>query len=131
MTLAALPACALAGSAWAQTVLVDTCALQRPNWDGGAVSVIDEAIQLTASPVALILIALTLLVLRFRSQWGGVAIVVLWTILVSMLTVVDPTGTRASGMVEGCVGSPTLFIAAVAAICVATILYTAPRRSGA
>lgn len=121
LILAALPGSALA----------ETCALQRPNWDGGPVSAIEEAIQLTSSPITLILIVLTLLVFRFRSQWGGVAIVVLWTILVSMITMMDPTGTRASGMAEGCIGSPTLFIAAVAAICVATILYTAPRNSGA
>ena len=111
--------------------MAETCVLQRPNWDGTPVSAMDEAIQLTSSPVTLILIAVTLLVLRFRSQWGGVAVVVLWTILVSMLTMADPTGTRAPGMIEGCIGSPTLFITAVAAICVATILYTAPRNSGA
>lgn len=113
------------------SALAETCALQRPNWDGGPVSAIEEAIQLTSSPITLILIVLTLLVFRFRSQWGGVAIVVLWTILVSIITMMDPTGTRAPGMAEGCIGSPTLFIAAVAAICVATILYTAPRNSGA
>lgn len=113
------------------TALAETCALQRPNWDGGPVSGMDEAIQLASSPITLILLALTLLTLRFRSQWGGVVVVVLWTILVSMLTMLDPTGTRELGMAEGCVGSPTLFIAAVAAICVATILYTAPRSSGA
>lgn len=121
----------LSESALAAPALADTCALQRPNWDGAPVSAIDEALQLTSSPITVILIAITLLVVRFRSQWGGVAVVVLWTVLVSMLTMVDPTGTRVLDMAEGCIGSPTLFIALVAAICVATILYTAPRNSGA
>lgn len=121
LILATLPGAAMA----------DACAVQRPDWDGMPVSGVDEAIQLASSPLTLILIAATFLAIRFRSQWGGVAIVVLWTILVSMLTMVDPTGTRAPGMAEGCIGSPTLFITAVAAICVATILYTAPRQSGA
>lgn len=121
LTLAALPGAALA----------DTCAVQRPDWDGTPMSSVGEAVHLASSPITLILIAMTLLVIRFRSQWGGVAIVVLWTILVSMLTMLDPTGLRAPGMAEGCIGSPSLFIAAVAAICVATILYTAPRKSGA
>ena len=34
---------------------------------------------------------------------------------------------RLEAVKEGCIGSPTLFIGVVAAICVAMILYTAPR----
>jgi hypothetical protein len=119
--LAALPGPALA----------EVCSAQRPDWDGTPVSALDEALWLMASPITVILIVATLLALRFRSQWGGVAIVVLWTGLVSVLTMLDPTGTRAPGLAEGCIGSPTLFIAAVTAICIATILYTAPSSRGA
>jgi len=111
--------------------LAEVCSTQRPNWDGTPVTALGEALQLASSPITLILIIATLLVLRLRSQWGGVAVVVLWTGLTSMLTMIDPTGARAPGMAEGCIGSPTLFIAVVAAICVATILYTAPRNNGA
>ncbi len=51
--------------------------------------------------------------------------VVGWTFWVSLISMADPTGTREIARAEGCIGSPTLFIALVAAICVATILYTA------
>ena len=34
---------------------------------------------------------------------------------------------RQSALSEGCIGSPALFIALVAAISVATIIYTSPR----
>ena len=125
---AALLAASLPNAAWAQGAQV--CDQQRPGWDGTPVSGLDEALQLMASPLSLIAIGATLLALRFRSQWGGVAVVVLWTGLVSMITMFDPTGTRTPGMAEGCIGTPTLFIAAVAAICVATIIYTAPRSGG-
>jgi len=109
---AALLAASLPNAAWAQGAQV--CDQQRPGWDGTPVSGLDEALQLMASPLSLIAIGATLLALRFRSQWGGVAVVVLWTGLVSMITMFEPT----------------LFIAAVAAICVATIIYTAPRSGG-
>lgn len=109
----------------------EVCSTLRPDWDGTPASALSEAFMLTASPLTLLLIGLTFLALRFRSQWGGVAVVVLWTGLVSIITMLDPTGTRTPAMAEGCIGSPTLFIAAVTAICVATIIYTAPRSSGA
>jgi len=69
--------------------MTPTCADIKPDWDGTPVSMITEAITLAASPVSLILLAVTLIAVR-------------------------------------CLGSPTLFIAAVAAICVGMILYTAP-----
>ena len=113
----------LPGAAWPEV-----CDKMRPGWDPGTQATAwSELIHLASSPAALVLFALTALVLRFRSQWGGLAIVVLWTLLISLPMFLDDGGISAAGMAEGCIGSPTLFIALVAAICVATILYTAPR----
>lgn len=109
-------------SAWAQN-----CADQRPNWvPGSDVTAVTEAIALLSSPFSLILIIATVLCIRFKSQWGSVIVVVLWTALVSLITFGD-AGGRAAGMAEGCIGSPSLFIAIVAALSVGLILYTAPR----
>lgn len=102
------------------------CDKARPGWDGTPVGPIDEALFLAGTPAALVLFLATALVLRYRSQWGGVAIVVGWTLFATMLTMIDPGGLRANGQIEGCTGAPTLFLALVAAICVGTILYTAP-----
>ncbi len=87
---------------------------------------VDEAIALFSSPFALVLLVASALCLRFKSQWGGVVVVVLWTALISLITFAD-AGGRAAGVAEGCIGSPTLFIAIVAAISVIVILYTVPR----
>ncbi|MGV6812985.1 MAG: hypothetical protein ACWA47_12105 [Brevirhabdus sp.] len=111
--------------AWAQV-----CTTIRPSWDGTPVSALDEAINLLASPPALVLLLLTALAARFRHQWGALIVVLLWTGYATLLTMIDPGGTRTAAMAEGCIGTPTLFIAAVAAISVATIIYTAPRPKG-
>lgn len=108
--------------AWAQS-----CADQRPDWvPGSDVTAVTEAIALLSSPFSLILIIATVLCLRFKSQWGSVIVVVLWTALISLITFGD-AGGRAAGIAEGCIGSPSLFIAIVAVISVGLILYTAPR----
>ncbi|MEO0390426.1 MAG: hypothetical protein AAF218_05740, partial [Pseudomonadota bacterium] len=75
----------------------------------------------------LFLLISTIAALRFRSQWGGVAVVVGWTAFATLLTMADPTGMRADAQAEGCIGSASLFIALAAAISVGTIFYTAPR----
>ncbi|MDJ0826489.1 MAG: hypothetical protein QNJ16_13380 [Rhodobacter sp.] len=116
LILAALPTQAVA----------EACATVRPDWDGSPMSTLSEALFLVTTVPVLVLLLATLAALRFRSQWGGLAVVVLWTALVTFLTMVDPSGLQAASRAEGCVGSPALFIAAVAAICVATVLYTAP-----
>ncbi len=85
-----------------------------------------EAVFLAGTVPVLILFLATAAALRFRSQWGGLAVVVLWTGLITVLSMVDPSGLQAAARAQGCVGSPALFIGIVAAICVATILYTAP-----
>ncbi len=115
--LAALPGPALA----------EVCDKIRPDWDGTPVSGLQEALQLALTAPVLALLIATGAALRFRSQWGGLIVVVLWTGYASLLSFGD---LRTQAQAEGCAGSPTLFIGLVAAICVATILYTAPVKPG-
>ena len=105
----------------------DVCADLRPGWDGSAVGPIQEALYLFVTPLSLFLILTSLLVLRFRHQWGALAVVVGWTVLVSIVAMADPTGLQEIARAEGCMGSPALFIGIVAAICGGMIIYTAPR----
>lgn len=108
--------------------LAQTCSDMRPGWDGAPVGAVAEAVQLFMTPGALVLILASAIALRMRSQWGVLAVVIGWTIIVSLLTLYDTgDGARALARTEGCVGSPTLFILVVAAICGAMILMTAPR----
>jgi len=123
MRLAALVAL-IPGSA-----LAEVCDKARPDWNGVPVTALGEAVTLMFSPMGLSLLISTLAALRFRSQWGGVAAVVGWTAFATLLTMADPTGFRPEAMAEGCIGSPTLFIALAAAISVGTIIYTAPRKA--
>ena len=109
--------------------LAEVCDKARPGWDGGPVSALQEAIFLFSTVPALVLIVATALAFRFRSAWGGLVVVVLWTVLVSMRTMFDPSGLNSLALAEGCVGSPALFIGIVAAICVAIVLYTLPRET--
>lgn len=106
------------------------CDTERPGWDGVPMTALGEALLLFSSPAALVLLAATILVIWLRHQWGALAVCLLWTALVSVVAFIGSSGeTHAAAVTEGCVGSPTLFIAAVAAICVAMIFYTAPRPS--
>ena len=116
----------LPGSAWAEV-----CVTQRPGWYGQPVGVIVEAVYLFLSPAGIALLLLSVIALRFRHQWVGLAAVILWTVFITVVTMADPTGLRPQAMAEGCVGAPTLFIVAVAAICVGIVLYTKPRTGGA
>jgi len=107
----------------------EVCDLVRPNWDGGPVSAWDEALLLFGSPAALVLMVATAFAARFRSAWGGLAVFVGWSFLVSSFTIYDPTGgQRPAATAEGCIGSPTIFIVIVLAMAVALVLYTTPRR---
>lgn len=104
------------------------CATERPDWDGAPVGALQEALLLAGALPSLALILVTALAVRFRNQWAGLAAVCGWSLLIYFLTFNGPiAATRNVAAAEGCVGSPTLFIAIVAAISVATILYTAPR----
>jgi hypothetical protein len=107
----------------------EICETLRPMWDGTPPSALSELVTLAAAPPSLILIAATALTFRFRNQWAALAVVVLWSFYTGFLTIIDPGAVLAAGRAAGCLGSPALFIAAVAAICVAIILYTAPNES--
>lgn len=122
MVVSSLPGAALA----------EVCDKARPLWNptGGPATIWDEALHLAATPVALMLLLGTALAVRFRSAWGGLVAVCGWSIMVGVIVFADkddPTGIHKLAAQEGCIGSPSLFIAVVAAISVATILYTAPR----
>lgn len=105
------------------------CALQRPGWDGAPVGAVQEALFLATTPAALVLFLGTAIALRFRSQWGALAVVLGWTAYVSFLTMLAPA-SRQMALAEGCAGSPALFIAIIAAICVGMIFFTAPPLKG-
>ena len=113
----------LAGSPVSAAGVCDTA---RPEWDGQPMTGWGEMIVLLSAPPALALLILTAIALRMRNQWMGLAVVVFWTILATLMTSQSGEVPRASAMIEGCIGSPTLFFAAVTAICAGTILYTAP-----
>ncbi len=108
-------------------VWAEACATFRPGWDGMPVTIFDEAIALFSTPIALILLVASMLVIRFRSSWGAVAVCLAWSLLITATTFFDPTGgLRNAGVAEGCVGSPALFIGIVAALCAGMIIYTGP-----
>ncbi len=126
LTAGALVATASPGAAWA-----DVCGAARPFWDatGGAATMVDEALHFAATPLSGVLIVATLAALRFRSAWGGLVAVCGWSGLVGLIAFADApalTGISDATRAEGCIGSPALFIGVVTAICIATILYTAP-----
>lgn len=108
--------------AWAEV-----CRELRPGWDGGTVSAFDEMLFLAQTPMVLILIVATALAVRFRSEWGGVAVVVGWSLATFIVTQWGSgDGLRSAAISEGCAGSPALFIAVAAAMCIGVVLYTAP-----
>ena len=106
--------------------LAEVCDKIRPDWSGEPVSAVTEAIQLFATAPGLALIAASAFAIRFRSQWGGLAVVLLWTIYASVMTISNGVNLRAEALAEGCAGPSTLFVALISAICIGMILYTAP-----
>lgn len=117
----------------ASPAFASVCETERPFWttDSQATAV-DEFVHLALSPASLLLLALTVLAVRFRSQWGGLVVLVLWSLLVSMLAFgwgpQSYLETLQAARLEGCAGSPALFIGLVAAICLAMIIYTTPQQ---
>lgn len=107
--------------AWASV-----CATAHPNWDGTPSTALSEALFYLSTPAVLVLIVLSALAARFRSQWGGLGVVCLWSALVAFTGFPDEAGRAA--ILEGCRGAPTVFIAIVVAICAALIVYTLPRQ---
>ncbi|MEX0337451.1 MAG: hypothetical protein AB3N11_00275 [Arenibacterium sp.] len=120
---------------WPGTARAEVCDKERPFWDSanGPATAIDEALHLAASPLAIALLVATALAIRFKSSWGGLIVVCGWSALVGLVTYLGSTDpdVEQAALAEGCIGSPALFIAAVAAISVATIIYTSPRKSRA
>lgn len=110
--------------------LAEVCDKIRPNWEPGfPATAFGEALYLFTTLPAIILLMASLLVVLKRSQWGALALVVLWSGLVSIITFVEDPLVDEQALAEGCVGSPALFIVAVAAICIAMILITMPRET--
>lgn len=110
------------GPAFAQA-----CAVVRPGWDGTQATIWSELLFLLQSPIAVLLIIATALAVRFRSEKGGLVVVVGWSIATYLVTgwgQSDPDRTAA--LAEGCIGSPALFVALAAALSVGVVLYTAP-----
>ena len=106
-----------------------TCAQMRPLWTPGAAATPwDELLGLMAAPPSLLLLVLSALVIRLRHAKGALIVTVAWSFWISALTFYasGSDGYRAA-LAEGCIGSPALFIATVAAICIAMILYTTRR----
>lgn len=119
--------------AMATPALAGVCEAERPFWSPGSpATALDEFVHLALSPASIILLLLTAIVVRFRNQWGGLAVLVLWSLLVSVLAFGWGPQSRAdvlqSARLEGCIGSPVLFIGLVAVICLAMILYTTPQQ---
>ncbi|QIE46838.1 hypothetical protein G5B38_15640 [Pseudohalocynthiibacter aestuariivivens] len=103
--------------------LAEVCANERPDWTGVPVSAWAEALALFSTPAALFLLAASAVAVMLRHQWGALAVCVLWSFLTMAVTMFD-TDMRASAMTEGCIGTPIVFIVAIASLCVAMILYT-------
>lgn len=102
----------------------------RPGWDGTPVTPFDEFLFLLQSPMVLILIFASALAVRFRSEWGGVAVVVGWSLATFFVTGWSGTGgTMDAALQEGCVGSASIFITVAVAVGIGVVLYTAPRRA--
>lgn len=90
-----------------------------------------EFLYFLQTPLVLLLVLATALAVRFRREWAGVAVVVGWSLGTFLLTGTGGSyGVMDLGRVEGCVGSPSIFIAVAVAVCIGVVLYTAPRRRG-
>lgn len=107
------------------------CADVRPQWTPGTPATAwSEILALFGTAPSLVLLVATVAALRFRHQWGGLIVVVLWTVWVSIIAMLSPRdAVQQAAALEGCVATPVLFIAAVAAICIGTVLYTSPRNT--
>jgi len=111
--------------------MAEVCAQERPAWDGVPVTALGEFLILLQTPIVLVLIIATALVIRFRLEWAGLLVVVGWSL--STYLVLDWAGTdsiRQAGIAEGCIGSPSVFIVVAVMICIGVVLYTAPLKRG-
>jgi hypothetical protein len=111
--------------------LAEVCSQERPSWDGLPVSALDEFLILMQTPIVLLLVLVTALVVRFRHEWGGLIVVVGWSL--STYLVIDWAGTdavRNSAVAQGCIGNPSIFIVVAVMVCIGVVLYTAPLKRG-
>ncbi|MEQ6249155.1 hypothetical protein ABMC89_09725 [Sulfitobacter sp. HNIBRBA3233] len=108
----------------------DACAALRPGWSGDApASVFDETLALMMTPLSLALLVASAAAIRFRHQWGALIVTLAWSFWISALVLLPPDAARLAAAEQGCIGSPTLFIALVAAICTGMIVYTTGRQA--
>lgn len=110
----------LPGPAWAEA-----CATVRPGWDGVPVTAWGETLALFSTPAALFLLAASVTAIALRSAIGALVVCLMWSTLTTIIVATDPTGLRDQARIEGCTASPALFIAAIAILCAAMVLYTA------
>ena len=122
----------LAAAVLPTPALAEVCDKVRPRWvPGTQATAWTEAVYLFSTIPSIILLALTVLCLLYRSLWGSMIIIIFWSGLATIIRTdgpTDPTGIHALALKEGCIASPALFIAAVAAICMAMIVNLLPRR---
>lgn len=104
--------------------LAEVCDKERPDWDGTPPGMLDEAIGLFLSPAGLFLSGALLLALLFRHAMGTALVALLWSFFITALVTGMDDPLRAAAVREGCIASPTLFIAASTAICLAAVVYT-------
>ena len=111
--------------------LAEACGTLRPNWDGTSVSAVDELLTVMQTPIVLLLIVATALAVRFRNEWGGLLVVVGWSL--STYLVIgwgSINALRDAAILEGCIGNPSLFVGVAAMVCIGVVLYTAPLKRG-
>lgn len=119
-------------SGMAQAEVCDTMRSHLDLASGARANLWTELIALSLNPVTLVLLALSIFVTWKRHANGALAVVLGWSMLVSMIVFWgddDASGLQEMARAEGCIGSPALFIALVIAICAAMIFYTAPNRA--
>lgn len=88
---------------------------------------LSEFLWLLQTPIVLLLIIGTALAVRFRHEWGGLIVVVGWSLATFLITGWgSQDGATAAAMIEGCVGPSWLFIGMACALCIGVVVYTAP-----
>lgn len=110
-------------SLFASPAFAAVCDTARPNWNGTPATAVSEALYLFMSPVSLFLIAALCVAVIFRHKMGATITVLLWSFYLSFVIFPDQTGGTAIAMQEGCIGSPTLYIALSAVLSIAAIAY--------
>ena len=114
------------------SALAEVCDKVRPMWrPGSPATALDEMLGLMGTPPSLALLVLSALVLRFRHSGGALAVTVLWSLWVSVVVFFGmDEEVQQMAAAEGCIGSPALFVLAVAVLCGAMIVYTNRKPEG-